>query len=159
MKTAEVQLGGEYLAKVSGKQVRIRVESESSHGGWSATNLSTGKIIRIKTGRRLKPAKRPAADKPTKAKMQSTTEAAKPKPLSLLEATAKLLANSGSVLSCPEIIAALAEQGLWTSPGGKTPEATLAAALQREIATKGTASRFRKMLPGRYAFHDESTHS
>jgi hypothetical protein len=35
-------------------------------------------------------------------------------------------------------------QGLWTSPGGKTPEATLYAAIIREIAAKGTAARFKK---------------
>jgi hypothetical protein len=33
---------------------------------------------------------------------------------------------------------------LWTSPGGKTPEATLYAAIIREIAAKGTAARFKK---------------
>ena len=35
-------------------------------------------------------------------------------------------------------------KGLWRSPGGKTPEATLYAAIIREIAAKGTAARFRK---------------
>ncbi len=34
------------------------------------------------------------------------------------------------------------------APGGKTPEATLYAAITREIATKGKESRFRKTGPG-----------
>ena len=42
------------------------------------------------------------------------------------------------------MIEAMAAKGLWTSPGGKTPEATLYAAIVREIATKGAASRFAK---------------
>ena len=43
--------------------------------------------------------------------------------------------------------AAMEAKGLWTSPvwgGGKTPEATLYAAIVREIAAKGTAARFKK---------------
>ena len=43
-----------------------------------------------------------------------------------------------------EMIAAMEAKGLWRSPGGKTPEATLYAAIIREIAAKGTAARFKK---------------
>ena len=43
-----------------------------------------------------------------------------------------------------EMIAAMEAKGLWTSPGGKTPEATLYAAIIREIAVKGTAAQFKK---------------
>jgi hypothetical protein len=54
-------------------------------------------------------------------------------------------------MSCPELIAAMAAQGYWTSPTGKTPAATLSAALQREIVVKKDQSRFQKTGPGRYA--------
>ena len=37
-----------------------------------------------------------------------------------------------------EMIAAMEAKGLWTSPGGKTPEATLYAAIIREIAALHT---------------------
>ena len=43
-----------------------------------------------------------------------------------------------------EMIAAMEAKKLWTSPGGKTPEATLYAAIIREISAKGTAARFKK---------------
>ncbi len=43
-----------------------------------------------------------------------------------------------------EMIAAMEAKGLWASPGGKTPEATLYAAIIREIAAKGNAARFKK---------------
>jgi hypothetical protein len=41
-------------------------------------------------------------------------------------------------------------QGLWTSPGGKTPEATLYAAITREIASKGKEARFTKVDRGMF---------
>ena len=50
-----------------------------------------------------------------------------------------------------ELIAAMAEQGLWKSPAGKTPHATLYAAMLREVAAKGSASRFRKVDRGLFA--------
>ena len=39
-------------------------------------------------------------------------------------------------------IAAMAEQKLWTSPNGKTPHATLNAAMLREIGSKAGQARF-----------------
>ncbi len=44
----------------------------------------------------------------------------------------------------------MAAQGYWTSPAGKTPHATLYAAILREITTKGKASRFAKAERGRF---------
>ena len=49
-----------------------------------------------------------------------------------------------------EMIVAMAEQGLWESPNGKTPHATLYAAIIREVATKGDAARFRKTERGQF---------
>ena len=49
-----------------------------------------------------------------------------------------------------EMIAAMAEQGLWSSPNGKTPAATLYAAILREIGAKGNAARFRKTERGKF---------
>ena len=53
MKKAEVQIGGKYLANVSGKRVEIQIDAEKITGGWSATNLATGKKIHIKSAQRL----------------------------------------------------------------------------------------------------------
>jgi hypothetical protein len=73
------------------------------------------------------------------------------KKLSALAAAAQVLAEMKQPMSCPELIAAMAAQGYWTSPAGKTPAATLAAALQREIVVKKDQARFHKTGPGRYA--------
>lgn len=73
-----------------------------------------------------------------------------PKRLSALDAAAQVLAAAGRPMRARELVAAMAEQGLWTSPNGKTPEATLYAAILREIATKGDASRFHKVERGQF---------
>ena len=54
-------------------------------------------------------------------------------------------------MNCQELIAMMAAKGYWTSPGGKTPHATLVSALLREITVKGNESRFVKTEPGKFA--------
>ena len=88
-----------------------------------------------------------AAAKGRKAKGEKapkTPKAPKPKRVSALDAAAQVLAASEVPMRAKEMIAAMEAKGLWTSPGGKTPEATLYAAIIREIAAKGTAARFKK---------------
>jgi hypothetical protein len=75
----------------------------------------------------------------------------KVKKLSALDAAAKVLGETGTPMTCKELIGAMAAKGYWTSPGGRTPDATLAAAIIREIAVKGEQSRFVKPAPGRFA--------
>ena len=69
------------------------------------------------------------------------------KKLSALDAAAKVLGEAGQPMGCKELIAAMAAKGYWTSPGGKTPEATLYSALLREITVKGDQARFVKAEP------------
>ena len=71
--------------------------------------------------------------------------------MSCLDAAAKLLSETGQPMTCQELIAALAAKSYWSSPAGKTPQATLYAALVREIRTKKDRARFRKTVPGRFA--------
>ena len=87
-----------------------------------------------------KKAKAPRAPKPAKPKA--------PRRMSALDAAAKVLAASDAPMRAKEMIAAMQSKGLWTSPGGKTPEATLYAAIIREIAAKGTGARFKKQERG-----------
>lgn len=54
MKKAEVHIGENYVAKVSGKLTCVRIERESPHGGWDATNVNTGRHIQIKSAQRLR---------------------------------------------------------------------------------------------------------
>jgi len=54
MKKADVEIGGKYIAKVSQRLVTVRIERESSYGGWDATNMDTGRLIRIRSAQRLR---------------------------------------------------------------------------------------------------------
>lgn len=70
--------------------------------------------------------------------------------LSALDAAAKVLAESGEPLTSKAMIDAMATKGYWTSPGGKTPQATLYAAILREIQKKGAEARFQKTERGHF---------
>ena len=142
MRRDEVQIGKVYLAKVSGKLTQVRIDAKSRYG-WDATNLATGKKVRIKSARRLrdeaKPRRHPTQGEP------------RPKRTSGLEAAARVLEEAGRPMTAMEIVAEAEARGYWKSPGGKTPERTLYAAIVREIATKGAQSRFRKVERGKFA--------
>jgi hypothetical protein len=73
-----------------------------------------------------------------------------PKKLSAIDAAAKVLAEAGGPMDCQTMIKTMAEKGYWTSPGGKTPAATLYSAILRELQTKGNDSRFKKTERGKF---------
>ncbi len=159
MKKSEVKIGGTYTAKVNDKIVRVRIDAENPHGGWDATNLETNRKVRIKTAQRLRAAvsertgddsKGPSA--PESGPRQAVKSEAKANgKLSALDAAAKVLATAKEPMNAKELIEAMAAKKLWTSPGGKTPHATLYAAITREIAKKGEDARFKKTGRGKFA--------
>jgi HB1/ASXL restriction endonuclease-like protein with HTH domain len=71
--------------------------------------------------------------------------------VSALDAAARVLQESGLPMTCSEMIGTMAEKGYWTSPGGKTPSATLYSAILRELKTKGSDARFVKTERGKFA--------
>ncbi len=75
---------------------------------------------------------------------------AKPKRVSAIDAAVQVLQQAGAPMNTKEMIAAMHEQGLWQSPAGKTPHATLYSAILREMTTKGADARFRKVERGRF---------
>ena len=100
--------------------------------------------------KKAKPAGKAATRKPKSKKPGGER---KPKRVSALDAAAQVLAKAEKPMRAQELIAAMAEQGLWSSPAGKTPHATLYAAMMREGHDKGTASRFRKVDRGLFAIN------
>jgi hypothetical protein len=55
MRKADVSLGHIYIAKVSGKLTRVRLDRESPFGnGWIATNLVTNREVRVRSAARLR---------------------------------------------------------------------------------------------------------
>ncbi|HSG73399.1 MAG TPA: HTH domain-containing protein [Planctomycetaceae bacterium] len=95
------------------------------------------------------------------APKKATAKAAKPKAtatkktgdkkLSALDAAAKVLGESNEPLNAKQMIEQMAAKKYWTSPGGKTPHATLYAAILREINVKGKDARFQKTDRGHFA--------
>ncbi len=68
---------------------------------------------------------------------------------SLLDAAAAVLAKAQEPMTCPEMVEAVLKAGTWTTRG-KTPAATLSAAIYREIQDKGKEARFAKSERGRF---------
>ncbi|GMU35779.1 MAG: hypothetical protein AMXMBFR20_36500 [Planctomycetia bacterium] len=109
--------------------------------------MSTKKTKATKTGKKIA-AKAPKA---TKAKSKKAAPD-RPKRTSALDAAATVLKKSAKPMRSQELIDAMAAQGLWKSPGGKTPHATLYAAILREITAKGKSARFKKVDRGQFQF-------
>ena len=133
-------------------------------------NTKTNRPVRIKTAAKLRAelngtvahteqqgpeappteTKPDAPAKPVKEKKAKVVKAPKPpkpekaKRLSCIDAAAQVLKAAGKPMKAKEMIDAMAAQGLWTSPAGKTPEASLYAAIIREIAAKKKEARFKK---------------
>jgi hypothetical protein len=86
------------------------------------------------------------------AKPAAKAEAGK---MSLKDAAVEVLRQAKQPLSAKELVAAAIEKGLWTPGEGKTPEATLAAAIYTEINKKGSAARFQKAEAGKFALREQ----
>ena len=69
---------------------------------------------------------------------------------SLLDAAVQVLQDAGHPMNTREIVEHVREKGIWTTQG-KTPAATLYAAILREIQKKGGQARFEKTERGNFA--------
>ena len=98
----------------------------------------------------------------TQATSQASTDGATgsteqaPARLSLLDAAALELSRADEPKTCREIVQAILANGTWTT-SGKTPTATLSAALHREIKGRGDESRFAKAGRGRFELRQAVT--
>ena len=164
MKKSDVHIGKQYTAKVTHKLVVVEIFAENPHGGWDAKNLSTGKMVRIKSAQRLRgfakqaPVSAPVAtEEPTPSQPAAelkSTHTAQPvadKRLSALNAAAKVLSEADEPMNCRQIIESMTEKAYWQpTNAGKTPQNTLHAAISKEIKTKGAESRFEKVGRGQF---------
>jgi hypothetical protein len=91
-----------------------------------------------------------AAKPAASGKSRASAKPDKPRRTSALDAAATVLKKSGKPMRSQELITAMASQGLWSSPNGKTPHATLYAAMVREINEKGGEARFKKVDRGQF---------
>jgi len=84
--------------------------------------------------------------KPKKAK----TPKASDRRLSQLDAAVKVLGEADAPMSTKDMVETMGAKGYWSSPGGRTPEATLYSAILREVKNKGDEARFVKTERGRF---------
>ena len=88
----------------------------------------------------------------SKAAKVTAVPAETTKPTSGLDAAAAVLKDAGEPMQAKTIVATMLERKLWTTEG-KTPAATIYAAMLREISVKKDASRFRKTGKGLFALN------
>ena len=174
MKACDVQIGGEYTAKINKEKVPVRITAEKSGGGWSAINTATNKKVFISLARFLEPmpvateAESPPALAEVAPVIAETTDGPATKPtrtrkpkadveptvakssLSQLDAAVKVLEEATEAMTTKAMIEVMAAKGYWTSPGGKTPHATLYSAILRELQSKGDTGRFIKTDRGHF---------
>jgi len=83
----------------------------------------------------------PGVPKPTKAKKASG-----------LDAAAQVLKDAKQPMRCKDIVQTMLDKSMWKT-NGKTPHATIYAAILREIQTNGKDARFTKTDRGLFAFN------
>ena len=90
----------------------------------------------------------------TKPKRESKPKKESTRGPSGLDVAAQMLKDAGTPMKCKEMVEQMIAKGLW-STNGKTPSATIYAAIIREISEKSNASRFTKVDRGSFAFNTD----
>jgi hypothetical protein len=127
------ECGQAYLVR-GGKLTRINETPNGCVKGLpEAATLKQAEAVKAEAGEAAPKAKRQRQD----GKMSG------------LDAAAQVLAEAGEPLDAKTMVERMLEKGLWAT-SGKTPAATIYAAIIREIAKKGDASRFRKTDRGKF---------
>jgi antitoxin (DNA-binding transcriptional repressor) of toxin-antitoxin stability system len=176
MKLENVKVGEVYTLKVGKNMVAVKAMSVDAKGKITVSPAS-GKMITVADAGRLTArtvaddagrhtAKQAAHGAPRKPSTPKATKAASgrnvgqqgaPKPPtakegSLMAAAINVMKAADKPMRPADVVETVLAKKLWTSKG-KTPGATLAAAIMREIARKGSLSRFKKTGPGLYALN------
>ena len=145
-KAAIAEIQARLDAPVAGDAPHVGPTPAAAPKGAVVAKAGSPKPPKPTSGPKGKKGKAPKAAKPAKAKAPTEPKAPKPKkdrPMSGLDAAAKVLLDAGKPLRVAQMMEAIVKKGVWKS-NGKTPEATLYAAIIREIAAKGANARFEK---------------
>lgn len=179
MEREDIEVGGTYTCRIGRNVVVVRVTAARPDIGWTV-ETEAGRHMAVLDPRRFLAYRDPgqtAPTPPTEANSapeaeppgQTATNTAgpatgapagqddapagdPPAKTSLVGAAILLMREAGTPMRCMDLVKKAAERGLWTPKrGGKTPERTLYAAIEREIEKKGAESRFTKMERGLFA--------
>jgi hypothetical protein len=141
-----VEVTGVLLAAAAETAGRNRTSYYERGITMAAKKTTTKKTTaRKQTSEKRASSKKPAAKKaPAKAAKKTKDK------MSGLDAAAKVLAEAGEPMRCKEIVDTMIAKRYWTT-NGKTPAATIYAAILREIQKKGKDARFKKTDRGLFA--------
>jgi hypothetical protein len=149
--------------QTSPKAAKLPVAAATPDVGLSGAE--SGGVVLAKAGsprppKAAKPAPKAKGGKAAKSTRKKRVAPAKrePKPrkkeggkMSGLDAAARVLAESKEPMRVADIVERAKTKGYWESKAGKTPEATVYAAIIREIRDKGANARFVKKDRGLFA--------
>jgi len=130
------------VPKRTGKE---QVMSKSKKGATKKTAAVAKKQVPAAKG-----GKAPKAAKTEAVKVEKKPRAK----VSGLDAAAQVLAEAKKPMTAKAMVEQMLARGLWKT-GGKTPEATIYAAIIREIAKKGKDARFVKTGRGEFAIQSK----
>ena len=163
----KIDIGKVYSAKVGGSWLPVRIDKSLGHGRYEGAAMPSGKTVKTCTdaikgdGESVEqwqakrtpkehdlPAAAPApkAEKPKRVAKAKVKKERRP---SGLDAAVAVLAEAGKPMNTTDMVKRMLETGLWKT-NGKTPSATIYAAIIREISVKGDQSRFRKTDRGHF---------
>ncbi len=129
------------MATTKKKAARKATTSAKSKSATPPTKAKTSR----KTATKPAPASKPkASDKPAAKKPAAS------KRMSALDAAVQVLKEAKKPMSCKDLTETILKRGLWKT-NGKTPAATLYAAIHREIDRKGKEARFERAGRGMFA--------
>jgi len=89
-----------------------------------------------------------------KTKKPKASKTEKPRKTSGLDAAYQVLSHAGEPMRCGDMVEKMLATGMWKTDG-KTPAATIYAAILREIQTKGSAARFKKTARGLFTVNEK----
>ena len=153
-KTGEA-LTREAMAVINQNLANIEAEEQKAAAitTGAPTPPTTAKGRKGKATAAPKPTAAKNAPKPNVGRKSKAVIQPKAKRLSALDAGAKVLAGAKEPMNTKSLIAEMEKKGLWKSPGGKTPAATLYAAIIREIGPKKREARFIKTERGLFTIN------
>jgi len=144
--------------KATGKRKKIFSQAEYTvtaliEPGADGDKKDQGAVPAGDVGAGAKKATKPAKDaknaKDAKQRKPKADKPAKKRKPGGLDAAARVLREAGTAMNCGDIVKTALEKGYWQT-GGKTPSATIYAAILREINVKGADARFRKTARGHF---------
>jgi hypothetical protein len=170
MAESKVKVGMVYSARVGGTYIPVRIDKSLGHGRYQGVSLPGNAKVSVTTSvikgagqtpeewqQRNAPREETPAPAPTDAapasdvgaRAKKSARPAKERKPGGLDCAVRVLREAGTPLNTGDMVKTMLEKGYWQTEG-KTPAATIYAAIITEISKKGANSRFRKVARGQF---------